>query len=214
MRLYLSSAGVGNHLDKLIQIVGGGRKVLYVNNAKDFLPKNVRDEHSAEKKEEFEGYGFNFQELDLRDYFEQSNQPDLKQALTGVDLLWVGGGNTFVLRRAFRQSGLDRLLPKLLGGDELAYGGSSAGSIILTKTLRGTEKGDDPYTVPSGYGAEIIWDGLGLIDIQLAVHVDSDWFEDEAQAMIGYYENNNLKYESLRDGEVYIVNGRQREKLR
>ena len=213
MRLYLSSAGVGNHLTKLVEMVGDRRKMLYVNNAKDYLEPRVRAEHTAEKKEEFESYGFDFYELDLRTYFAPEKHEVLARLLTETDLLWVGGGNTFVLRRAFEQSGLDIMLPGLLKQNALVYGGSSAGSIILTKTLHGVEHGDDPYVVPEGYNAEIIWNGLGLIYPQLAVHVGSEWFEAETQAMIDSYETNGFKYESLRDGEVYIVDGEYEEKV-
>ncbi len=213
MRLYLSSAGIGNHLTKLVEMVGDRRKMLYINNAKDYLSPHERAEHSAEKKEEFESYGFSFFELDLRNYFSEEKREVLASLLAETDLLWVGGGNTFVLRRAFRQSGLDDLLPQFLKQNSHVYGGSSAGSIILTKTLRGAEHGDDPYIVPEGYDKDIIWDGLGVIYPQLAVHVDNDWFADEAQAMIDSYETNGYKYEVLRDGDVYVVDGDYEEKL-
>lgn len=187
--------------------------MLYVNNAKDYLSKHERAEHSAEKKEEFESYGFEFYELDLRDYFAPEKRPILAKLLAETDLLWIGGGNTFVLRRAFLQSGLDEMLPELLKKNALVYGGSSAGAIILAKTLHGVEHGDDPYVVPHGYGAEIIWDGLGLIYPQLAVHVNSEWFGKEAQAMIDSFETNGLKYETLEDGQVYVVDGEYEEKM-
>lgn len=187
--------------------------MLYVNNAKDYLPAKERAEHSAEKKEEFESYGFEFHELDLREYFDKEKQATLALLLNEADLLWVGGGNTFVLRRAFTRSGLDEVLPVLLKKNALVYGGSSAGSILLTKTLHGVEHGDDPYVVPEGYEAEIIWDGLGLIYPQLAVHVNSEWFGKETQAMIDSYETNGLKYETLEDGQVYVVDGEYEEKL-
>ena len=213
MRLYLSSAGIGNHLPKLVEMVGDRRKMLYVNNAKDYLSPEERAQHSAEKKAEFESFGFEFYELDLREYFAPEKREVLAAILIETDLLWIGGGNTFVLRRAFRQSGLEELLPQLLKQDTFTYGGSSAGSIILTKTLRGAEHGDDPYVVPEGYDPTIIWDGLGLIYPQLAVHVNSEWFGVEAQAMIDSFETNGLKYESLEDGDVYIVDGKYEEKL-
>lgn len=213
MRLYLSSAGIGNHLTKLVEMVGDRRKMLYINNAKDYLSPRERAEHTAEKKEEFESYGFDFYELDLRDYFASEKRPTLALLLAEADLLWVGGGNTFILRRAFSQSGLDEMLPSLLKQNAFVYGGSSAGSIILTKTLHGVEHGDDPYSVPEGYDTEIIWTGLGLIYPQLAVHVASEWFGTEAQAMIDSYETNGLKYESLEDGQVYVVDGEYEELL-
>lgn len=210
MKLYLSSHGFGNHLDKLQQMVGEDKRVLFVGNAGDYLPAAERAQHLVEKKQEFEAAGFEFFELDLRNYFRS---PDtLRPIIEAASFLWVSGGNTFVLRRAFAYSGLDSLLNAPLKNG-LTYGGSSAGSIILTKTLHGTEYGDDPYQVPKGYKEEIIWDGLGLVYPQLVPHYGSDWFADEAQAMADYFDQNGLKYETLRDGEVYVVDGKYEEKL-
>lgn len=213
MRLYLSSAGIGNHLTKLVEMVGDRRKMLYVNNAKDFLSEAERDEHTAEKKQEFESYGFEFYELDLREYFDPKKRTVLGEILKETDLLWLGGGNTFLLRRAMAYSGLDNIVSELLKHDAFVYGGSSAGAIVATKTLHGTEYGDDPYELVDGYNEEIIWDGLGLIYLQLVPHFNSDWFGNEAQAMVDALETIGLKYETLEDGQVYIVDGEYEEKL-
>lgn len=211
MKLFLSSQGFGNHLDRLQRMVGNDKRVLFVDNAKDVgLPKERRA-HVLEKKKEFEEAGFEFFELDLRSYF---GSPDtLKPLVEAASFVWVSGGNTFVLRRAFKYSGFDTLLQNSLKSTNMVYGGSSAGSIIITKTLHGTEHGDDPYNVPTGYNEEIIWDGLGLVYPQLVPHYQSDWFGDEAQAMVDYFERNGMKYETLRDGEVYVVDGGIEEKL-
>lgn len=211
MKLFLSSQGFGNHLARLQQMVGNDKRVLFIDNAKDIGSASDRAVHTAEKKLEFEAAGFEFYELDLRDYF---NSPDtLKLLVEAAPFIWVSGGNTFVLRRAFKYSGFDVLLQNALKNTNMVYGGSSAGSIIMTKTLRGTEYGDDPYAVPESYKEEILWDGLGLVYPQLVPHYQSDWFEDEAQAMVDYFEQNGLKYETLRDGEVYVVDGEIEEKL-
>ena len=95
----------------------------------------------------------------------------------------------------------------------MTYGGSSAGSIIMTNTLRGAEHGDNAFAVPEGYDEQIVWDGLGLIYPQLVPHYQSDWFGKEAQAMIDYFDTNGLKYETLKDGEAYVVDGKYEEKL-
>jgi dipeptidase E len=170
-----------------------------------------RAQHVAEKHAEFEKAGFEFYELDLRKYI---GKPELlAKIIVGAGLVWCGGGNTFILRRALRYSGLDTMLQNDLKNDLFAFGGSSAGSIIMTKTLRGTEMGDDPYVVPKGYQEEIIWQGLGLVYPQLVPHFASDWFGDEAQAMVDYFEENGLKYVTLKDGQVYVVNGQFEERL-
>lgn len=210
MRLYLSSQGFGDQLERLQAMVGSNKKILFIDNAKDDLSDSDRLLHVAEKKIEFEKAGFEFHELDLRNYFQDAA---LLQAIVHASgMVWVSGGNTFILRRAMVYSGLDVILADGLNRDLFVYGGSSAGSIVMTKTLRGTENGDDPYAVPDGYNEEIVWNGIGLIYPQLVPHYGSDWFGDQAQAMADYFDQNGLKYETLADGQVYIVDGEYEEK--
>lgn len=211
MKLYLSSQGFGNHLERLKDMVGTDRRVLFVDNAKDESPADERAAHVEEKRKEFTDVGFEFFELDLRNYFRS---PDtLKPLVEAAPFVWVSGGNTFVLRRAFAYSGFDSLLTNALKNTNMVYGGSSAGSIIMTKTLKGTEHGDDPYMLPKGYDETIIWDGLGMIYPQLVPHYKSDWFGKKADAMIDFFEHNGMKYETLMDGEVYVVDGKYEQKL-
>jgi dipeptidase E len=72
---------------------------------------------------------------------------------------------------------------------------------------------DDPYAVPVGYDEEIIWNGLGLIYPQLVPHFGSDYFGENAQAMVDYFAENGLTYVTVKDGEVYVVNGQFEERL-
>lgn len=211
MKLYLSSHGFGNHLDRLKDMVGSDKRVLFIDNAKDGGPEADRAAHVEEKRKEFTEAGFDFYELDLRNYFLSPDK--LKPLVEAAPFVWASGGNTFVLRRAFAYSGLDSLLMNALKSTDMVYGGSSAGSIIMTTTLRGTEHGDDQYLVPDGYKEDIIWDGLGLIYPQLVPHYKSDWFGKAADAMADYFEHAGMKYETLRDGEVYVVDGKYEEKL-
>jgi dipeptidase E len=211
MRLYLSSQGFGNHLVKLQEMVGENKKVLFVDNAKDTLNQSERALHVAEKKLEFEEAGFEFYELDLRKYFGKAEQ--LAKIVAASGMVWVSGGNTFTLRRALHYSGLDMILVNDLKRDLFVYGGSSAGAIVVTKTLHGAEMGDDPYVVAEGYEEEIIWNGLSLVYPQLVPHYGSSWFGEEAQAMVDYFEENGLKHVTLMDGEVYVVDGAYEERL-
>lgn len=210
MRLYLSSHGVGDHAAVLERMVGDNKKMLFIDNAKDDLPLVERAGHVREKMMEFHDLGYECFELDLREYF---GRPEILQAIVAAaGLVWASGGNTFILRRAMQYSGFDEIITQLLRDDRLVYGGSSAGSILMTKTLHGVENADDPYVVPRDYHEEIIWNGLGLVYPQLVPHYESNWFKDEAQALADFYETNGLKYETLRDGEVYVVNGGIEEK--
>ena len=212
MRLYLSSAGLGDHVEVLRDLMRGGNKLLYISNAQDDWSALDKQQHVAEKLEEYRLLGFDARELDLRQYFA-GNLEALKDQLADCDLVWCGGGNTFLLRRALSYSGLDGLLGQGLAQDRFVYGGSSAGSIIPTPSLRGTENGDDPLSVPEQYKPEIIWEGLGLIQEQIVPHYQSDWFAAEAQGMIDYFEKAGTSYRALRDGQVYMVDGSQERLL-
>lgn len=211
MRLYLSSHGFGDHVDTLHKMVGDNKKVLYIDSAKDDWPAAERAQHVAEKHAEFEKLGFEFYELDLRKYVDKAEL--LAKIVAGAGLVWAGGGNTFLLRRAMKYSGLDTILQNDLKADLFVYGGSSAGSVVMTKTLRGVEMEDDPYVVPEGYDEEIIWSGLGLIYPQLVPHYGSELFAENAKAMIDFFDENGLKYVTLKDGEVYVVDGQFEERM-
>lgn len=211
MRLYLSSYSLGSQLERLHEMVGSNKRMLFIDNAKDYLDPQERADHVKQKLIDYSEAGFEVEELDLRQYFDRSEE--LAEVVQGAGLVWGSGGNTFILRRALQYSGLDEILIQGLKADQFVYGGSSAGSIIATKTLRGTENGDDPYMVPEGYQADIVWDGLGLIYPQLVPHYQSDWSGEEAQAMADYFKHNGYTYETLRDGEVYIVDGGVEVKL-
>jgi dipeptidase E len=208
VRLYLSSQDFGNHIDKLFELLGSGRKVAFINNAKDDLPAETRQSHTLGKRIEFEEKGLELEELNLKEYFNKSNK--LAKKLEGYNLVWVAGGNTFILRRAMVASGFDQAIKGLLAEDKIVYGGSSAGSIAATPSLVGVETGDDPNIVPEGYPAgRTIWEGLNLVPYYIVPHYKSDWFTDEAEAMVNYMHTNRLPFYALMDGQVILVNGPQ-----
>lgn len=209
MRLFLSSQNFGNHTETLLQLIGSRKKTVLINNAKDYLSPAERRQHSAEKKEEFLAIGLQFQEIDLRDYFGKSAEL-AKELEQDIGLIWLSGGNTFILRRALQYSGLDKLLPELLRQDAFVLGGSSAGSIVATPSLRGTEHGDDPHEVPDGYNDTVIWEGLNLVPFHIVPHYRSEWFGSESEAMAQYFKQHDMPYYALEDGQVVVV---QNEKV-
>lgn len=192
-------------------MVGDNKKVLFIDNAKDYLAEVERQAHVEEWRQWIEAAGLEFYELDLRNYFEDEGK--LAEIVAASGLIWGSGGNTFLLRRAMHYSGLDTMIIEGVNEDRFVYGGSSAGAIVATKSLRGSENGDDPYAKPDGYQEEIIWNGLGLVYPQLIPHYGSEWFGEEAKAMADYFEHNGMQYETLQDGEVYVVDGEYEEKL-
>ena len=137
--------------------------------------------------------------------FSRTEKNHLETLVRTADMLWVRGGNTFVLLRALRQSGLDQILTRLLDEDALVYGGYSAGIAVLTPDVRGVELVDDPNDIPNLYDKEILWEGLGLIPLAVASHYRSAHPESEAvERQVQYYIDNHLPFIALRDGQVMI----------
>jgi dipeptidase E len=143
------------------------------------------------------------EEVDLRRYFGAGEA--LRAKLGEFDLVWVMGGNAFVLRRAMKQSGFDDVIIGMLERDEIVYGGFSAGAVVAAPTLRGIELIDDPGEVPPGYDPEVVWDGLGLIDYSIVPHFRSPHPESAAaERAVRHMTGRGMRYRALRDGEVIV----------
>ena len=175
MRLYLSSFRIGEHPQRLLELVGNNRRTAVVNNALDALPPDGRTQGLQEELARLDEIGLTGEEVDLRDYFTATGEAELARRLRSFGLLWVRGGNTFVLRRAAAASGFDRAVVDLLDEDAVAYGGYSAGVCLVTPSLRGLELCDEAHAVPADYPVtETIWEGLGLLPYAVAPHYRSD----------------------------------------
>lgn len=213
MRLYLSSFGLGNQPQRLVNLVAGHSRAVVILNAYDELAPSQRALRLEREITALQHLGLTTTELDLRHYFAPTTRPNaLAAVLHDVGLIWVRGGNTFVLRRAMEVSGFAHLLPDLLTRDALVYGGYSAGIVVLSPSLHGIDIVDDPYRVPDGYNATPIWEGLGIVPYAFAPHYQSDHPEAAAVAtLVQYYSDHNISYKALRDGEVLVVHGNQEE---
>jgi dipeptidase E len=212
MRLYLSSMDLGNHPDRLTCLAGPRTRVAVVMNALDNFP-GERGKYLAVQRQSLQDLGFTVDELDLRKYFAAPGE--LARALDDKGLLWINGGNSFLLRRAMSSSGFDSIVPQLVAADRLVYAGFSAGVCCAAPSLRGIEFLDEPHDSADGYSPEPIWDGLGLIDYHVAVHYRAgDPNVEPIQRTIRYYREHNMPYVALRDGEVLITEGGRTELVR
>jgi dipeptidase E len=210
MRLYLSSFRNGNRPQELLRLLGGGRQTALMMNAVDFLDTTTREALTRQEVERLHSIGLESTEIDLRHYFGRTDE--LREALRQFDLVWVHGGNCFVLRRAFRHSGMDEVTTELLASDKLVYGGYSASIDMLTPSLHGAELVDDPTIVPAGYESPIIWECLGLVPYAIAPHYKSDHPESAAvDKSVEYFIDNHIPFIALRDGEAIVVDGASQE---
>lgn len=107
MQLYLSSFLLGDDASVLPSLVSRPTAVV-IGNALDHAADPIRASYLRTTIEELTGLGFSSRELDLRQHFGRPEH--LGAALQEAGLIWVNGGNVFLLRRAMHQSGLDRYL--------------------------------------------------------------------------------------------------------
>src|SRR3989344_8316818 len=209
MRLFLSSFKIGNQPQNLVELVGLNKNTVVVLNARDHK-QECRNEYLLGETEALNDLGFEVEELDLRNYF--GKEKALEKFLRTKGLVWIDGGNTFLLRRAMKQSGFNNVITKLLKGDSIVYGGFSAAVVVLQKSLHGLDIVDNPNNISDGYNSEIIWDGLGILDYNVSVHYKSDHPESAlVDKEVQYNKDNNIPYKTLRDGEVLIINGDKTE---
>ena len=206
MRLYLSSYKFGNHPEELTRLARGSKKAAVIMNAVDFGDEERKRQSAKDQIQQLNKLGFEPTELDLRNYF--GKPAALKKYLQGIGLVWIHGGNAFVLQRAFAQSGFGKIIQEIVLGDKIVYAGFSAAVCMVTPTLHGAELVDDPAVIPEGYKKDFSWDGLGLINYNVAVHYQSNHPESaDVEKEAEYYRQNNILYKTLRDGEVIVVDG-------
>jgi dipeptidase E len=203
MQLYLSSFLIGDQGHKLAELARG-KTALLVSNA---LDSSNNSEHLRLKMEREIGLladlGIPAETLDLRDYF--TSQDILSEKLDAAGMLWVVGGNTFMLRKAMHLSGLDQLLHGKVDDEDFLYGGYSAGICVLSPSLRGIHLADEPEAQSNRYEHTTIWEGLGIIDYYIVPHYRCDHFESESmEAVVDYYRENDLPYQAIPDGEVIL----------
>ncbi|HYF31245.1 MAG TPA: Type 1 glutamine amidotransferase-like domain-containing protein [Chitinophagaceae bacterium] len=211
MRLFLSSFRFGNHPQHLVRLANSNKRAAVIANACDEMPENDRQIRVRQEIGLLQELGFFPGEIDLRSYFNNPHrQQHLIKLLSTVGLIWVRGGNSFVLRRAMKASGFDVMITGLVQQDAVVYGGYSAGACVTGPTLAGIEMVDDPHTVPEGYDATVIWEGLNLVPYVIVPHYRSILPESaKVERLLQHYVDRNISFKPLRDEEAVVVNGDQ-----
>ena len=199
MKLYIASMFLGEDTNMLEDwIKTHDNRILLVCNARDHKTDRYSEELFNEKnKKILEEVGFKVDYLDLSKYF--NDKDSLYKILDDYKAVFVTGGNVFVLRKSYELSGFDQYLINNRDKDFL-YGGYSAGVCILSNTLKGYDLVDpiiNPYD-----NSSINISGVGLLDYMVCPHYKSIHKEtDLVDDMVEYFDKNNIKYITLRDGE-------------
>lgn len=204
MRLYLSSYYLGDNPSQFASLFAQNKKVAIIMNAGDNFGPAKRPEYLRKEVASLRDIGLEGEELDLRDYFNDHDM--LLAKLQQYGGVWVMGGNSFILRRAMRQSGFDTAASTLVRNNQLVYGGFSAGAVVATQTLRGIDLDDNPNEVPAGYSTDIIWEGLGFYEKSIAPHFKSNHPESAIiDEVVAYFERESMPYIALHDGEAITI---------
>ncbi|HSW99477.1 MAG TPA: Type 1 glutamine amidotransferase-like domain-containing protein [Patescibacteria group bacterium] len=214
MKLYLSSYRLGNHAVALKRLAHAEHaRVAVIVNAVDNAPTEVRNDVLLRRElQDMHDLGFSADEVDLRAYFGKDG---LLEKLQRYDIVWVSGGNTFLLAKAYAQSGFDAVIEQLIKPGKLVYAGYSAAFCVISPSLRGVELVDDPTVIAEGYNAETIWDSYGLIDFYPIVHFRSSHHESKlVEKEYNYVRANDVPYKTFQDGDVYVVDGLSKTVLR
>lgn len=204
MRLFLSSYRLGAHQQRLRELVGTPCRTALIANALDGLPDSYRAVGVRRDLADLADAGLPAEVVDLR-------QPGAAKVLARYDLIWIRGGNTFVLRRALAESGADVLIREWLKEDSVAYGGYSAGACVLAPDLTPLQAVDDIACVSPPITA-----GLGILDRALIPHVYTAGHpETEAcTAISASLLSQGQEHWALADGDVLVVDGDQTQLLK
>jgi dipeptidase E len=198
MKLYLSSYRIPTP-DDLADLIGKplrGVTVALIPNAKDQYIQRVKDIKVGYMVSYMQDLGMDAAVVDLQEY---DNAQALQEALSGYDLIWVMGGNTYMLRYEMRRSGFDTIIRPLLEKGAV-YGGDSAGALAACESIAGVESADNP-----DFAEELVKDGLGLVPYMVLPHVDNPEFSPMLPLFRQAHEGKEII--ELKDSQAVIFDG-------
>ncbi|MGW0019714.1 Type 1 glutamine amidotransferase-like domain-containing protein [Rhodococcus sp. NPDC003382] len=204
MRLFLSSYRFGADPAALLRVTGPPGPLAVIANAADSWPAQARQSSLNSEFGPLRELGFDPVEVDLRDHVGAPES--LRARLSEFRVVWVRGGNTFVLRAQLARSGGDTVLTDLVRSGALAYAGYSAGACVVTPTLRGVEFSDDPGEVEPTCGIAPQWDGLGLVDFAIVPHVGGSPLDNGgSRRAVDLLTRNGIAFRALTDDDTIVV---------
>lgn len=192
MRIYLSAYRLGPHAEALH--LSGGKALISFNALDEFDQRLLTWDREAD---DLRTLGYRSEELDLREYWGK-NPETLADRLAAFDLLWVVGGNSFVLARAATAAGL---ATAFIRSPSITYAGYSAGACLTSIDLAGIDLMDDPSTLPAGYLEAMPAQTLNLTGTRVVPHAGSA----EATAAAGHLRGRGHEFVELADGEDWLI---------
>jgi len=142
--------------------------------------------------------GFNLVEIDI----EGKTEKEVYDLIKAKDIIYVEGGNTFYLLNAMRRCNFEKIIRKLLKEGKV-YIGSSAGSIVVGRTIKSAEwYGDEK---PANFKN---LKGLNLVPFDIFCHYNTDYSEIIKQKI----KNPKKRAKDLKiitDDQAILVQGKE-----
>lgn len=199
MKLYFSSYRIPKPEDLLALIEKPAEKIAagIITNAKDLKPEEERVQKLEDVKNYLTNLGISRSVfIDLRQY-EDTTQ--MGRALTRFDMLFVAGGNSFVLNDTMAKTGFKAIARTLLEAG-VCYVGESAGAVVAGPSLVGFELMDDANQV-----GDLQRTGLEIIPQIIVPHNDSPDERYVGRAAHIQVRNPGVEVIALNDNQAYIV---------
>lgn len=184
-------------LDKLVGKEASSIRIAFIENAADVIPDS--EEWVLSIRQSFKRRGYQVDPIDLRIWQRRPQQ--LMQRLTGKDVIWIGGGNTFYLRWILKNSGADEMIRRLVRSG-IVFCGWSAGAIVAGPTIEYFEAMDNVEDAP-----ELVLDGLNLTQIIIIPHIDNADFIQGAHLANMQLQAAGYSTLPLGDTEALVIDG-------
>ena len=200
MKLLLTSAGISTQAisDELLKMAGkqfAELKVAFIPTAAGIYEDKwfvIKD------RKQLIDLGINVRDVDINGKTPQK----VASELSGCDIIFVAGGNTFYLLQKIRESGVDQVIKKMVESGVI-YIGSSAGSIVVGPSLEPIKASDDPSQAPQLKSFE----GLGFVDFVVLPHSGKEKYLAKHNALAEEYKDQYKLIPITDEQAIAVENG-------
>lgn len=194
MKLFLTSIAA-KVLDKIVPLLDRSPSTLnvaFIPTAGDIYKNTSWIDDDRNKLKEL---GFSIRDIDLKGKDKQT----LEKELSGIDIIFVAGGNTSYLLEQSQLSGFLEIVKDLVKKGVI-YIGSSAGSMLASSNIEIDKVFDD-----GEFGKELSsYEGLGFIDFVVLPHADNPKYEPYFKKISEQYgEKYDLR--KLNNNQILVV---------
>ena len=119
--------------------------------------------------------------------------------LRRANILFITGGNTCLLSRNLRRSGLDRIIREFTQQEHYVLAGYSAGAMILTPSIEYEVVAFDPCA--NEEAGLLDFEGLHLVEYEIAPH----YIDEDEEVLEAYRKTRSYEVRALTDDEYLLV---------